>query len=546
MGLERSRSRQQNRKAQQELERVAADLATLNAIGVALSAERDSNALLELILTKSRKITCCDAGSLYLVEQEEGGGRHLVFKVAQNDSLEVPFRRFTLPIDHHSIAGYVAESGQALNLKDAYRTGSLPFQIDRKFDRESGYRTKSMLVVAMKNHKDEVIGVLQLINAKKHRQAKLTSPGAVRREVLPFTPRSQDLAASLASQAAVAVENNLLYRDIQNLFESFVEAAVVGIELRTPMTVGHSKRVAALTLGLAEAVNRAGVGPYKDVHFAPADLQEIRYAAILHDFGKVGVREEVLTKAKKLAPEQLNLIKERFLRVRKTLELKAARRKLEFLQRNGKQNYRPVFARIDEEFRQRFAQLDEFFTVICQANEPMLLPEEKTAEKLREIGNWTSQWPEDILEPLLTPKELELLSIRQGSLDAAERTEIQSHVRKTFDFLKQIRWTKELNNIPRIARAHHERLDGSGYPDGLRSEEIPLQSRMMAIADIFDALTAADRPWKPAVPVELALSIIRQEVNSGLLDPHLFQLFLDAGIYQLIPSAANPNRPAHG
>jgi HD-GYP domain-containing protein (c-di-GMP phosphodiesterase class II) len=150
------------------------------------------------------------------------------------------------------------------------------------------------------------------------------------------------------------------------------------------------------------------------------------------------------------------------------------------------------------------------------------------------------------LEPLLTPKELELLSIQQGSLDATERIEIQSHVRKTFDFLKQIRWTKELNNIPRIARAHHERMDGSGYPDGLRSEEIPLQSRMMAIADIFDALTAADRPWKPAVPVELALSIIRQEVNSGLLDPHLFQLFLDARIYQLIPSAANPNRPAHG
>ena len=343
--FENLRSVEESRQTRQELERVASDLATLNNIGVALSAERDTDALLELILTKSRDITCCDAGSLYLVEEEAVAAAHLVFKLTQNDSHAVPFRQFTLPINRNSIAGYVAESGQVLNLKDAYRTRSLPFHIDRNFDRKSGYRTKSMLVVPMKNHKDEAIGVLQLINAKKHREAKLTSLRAVQREVIPFSKRSQDLAASLASQAGVAVENNLLYRDIQNLFESFVEASVIAIESRDPSTFGHSKRVAKLTVGLAEAVDRTDTGPYKDIHFTPADIQEIRYASILHDFGKVGVREEVLKKAKKLYPRTRNSSRSAFLYIKKALELEGTRKKLDFVLRNGNQNYEQLFSR---------------------------------------------------------------------------------------------------------------------------------------------------------------------------------------------------------
>jgi HD-GYP domain-containing protein (c-di-GMP phosphodiesterase class II) len=276
--FENLHSREESRKTRQELQRVASDLVTLNKIGVALSVERNTDALLELILTKSRDITCCDAGSLYVVEEEAEGSKHLVFKLTQSDSHSVPFCQFTLPIDTHSVAGYAASTGQVLNIKDAYRIRNVHFRPNRDFDRKFGYRTKSMLVVPMKNHQEEVIGVLQLINAKKHRAAKLTSLQVTLQEVIPFSKRSQDLAASLASQAGVALENNLLYRDIQNLFEGFVKASVTAIEWRDPTTLGHSERVAKLTVGLSEMVDRTDTGPYKDIHFTRQDIQELRFS----------------------------------------------------------------------------------------------------------------------------------------------------------------------------------------------------------------------------------------------------------------------------
>ncbi len=371
--FENLRSQEERRKTRQELVRVASDLGTLNKIGVALSSEHDTDALLELILTKSRDITCCDAGSLYVVEEEAEGGKHLVFKLTQSDSHAVPFRQFTLPIDTHSVAGYAAATGEVVNIKDAYRIRSLPFRLNRDFDRKYGYRTKSMLVVPMKNHKDEAIGVLQLINAKKHRDAKLTSLQAVQQEVIPFSKRSQELAASLASQAGVALENNLLYRDIQNLFEGFVKASVTAIELRDPTTLGHSQRVAKLTVGLAEMVDRTDTGPYRDIHFTRQDIQELRYASVLHDFGKVGVREEVLVKARKLYPAQMELIQKRFLYIKKALELEGTRKKLEFVLRNGNQNYAELFSQIEEEYQKEFKNLEEFLQSILQANEPTVL-----------------------------------------------------------------------------------------------------------------------------------------------------------------------------
>src|ERR1019366_3451647 len=315
------RAQEERRHTRRELQRAVSDLETLNNIGVALSTERNTDALLELILSKSREITSADAGSLYLLEEEPDGGKHLVFKLTQSDSHSVPFRQFTLPIDTHSIAGYAATTGQILNIKDAYRIRNLPFRLNRDFDNKFGYRTKSMLVLPMKDQKDEVIGVLQLINSKKHSEAKLSSLAAVAEEVGPFSLRSQDLASSLASQAAVALENNLLYRDIEKLFEGFVRASVTAIESRDPTTFGHSERVAKLTVALAETVDRMESGPYRDVHFTREDIREIRYASILHDFGKVGVREEVLVKAKKLYPPNLETIKKRFQYIRKALEL---------------------------------------------------------------------------------------------------------------------------------------------------------------------------------------------------------------------------------
>jgi HD-GYP domain-containing protein (c-di-GMP phosphodiesterase class II) len=523
---------EERRRTRQQLHEVAGELETLNKIGVALSSERNTDALLELILTKSREITSCDAGSLYVVEEGPGGEKHLVFKLTQSDSHAAPFRQFTLPIDTRSVAGYTAATGKILNLKDAYRIRNLPFRLNREFDEKFGYRTKSMLVVPMKNQKDEVIGVLQLINAKKEPAVKLTSAKVVHREVIPFSERSQELAASLASQAAVALENNLLYRDIQNLFEGFVKASVTAIESRDPTTFGHSERVAKLTVGLAEVVDRCDTGPYREIHFTPQDIREIRYASILHDFGKVGVREEVLVKAKKLYPSQMELVMKRFQYIRKVLELDAYRKKVDHLLAHGNQNYEPFFTEIDAAQRQELQQLDEFLEHVTKANEPTVLPE-KTSEKLVEIAGWTFQDPAGPTEPLVTPEELRFLTIPKGSLDPEERVQIESHVIHSFRFLSQIPWTKELRNIPLIAKAHHEKLDGSGYPYRMKSEDIPFQAKMMTISDIYDALTARDRPYKRAVPVERALDIIGQEVKSQLLDPVLFQLFIEAKIFQI-------------
>jgi HD-GYP domain-containing protein (c-di-GMP phosphodiesterase class II) len=530
--FENLRAQEEHHRTRRELRRAVSDLETLNKIGVALSTERNTDALLELILSKSREITSADAGSLYLVEEEGGGGKHLVFKLTQSDSHSVPFRQFTMPIDTRSIAGYAAATGQILNIKDAYRIRNLSFRLNRDFDQKFGYRTKSMLVLPMKNQKDEVIGVLQLINSKKHPSVKLTTPKIVGEEVGPFSQRSQDLASSLASQAAVSLENNLLYRDIEKLFEGFVRASVTAIESRDPTTFGHSERVAKLTVALAETVDGLDSGPYKDIHFTREDIREIRYASILHDFGKVGVREEVLVKAKKLYPPQFELIKKRFQYIRKALELEAYRKKLDHLLRNGNQGYEECFALIDGDQGRELENLDEFLQHILQANEPTVLPE-KISEKLVQIAGWSFDDPSGPTEPLLAPEELQLLSITKGSLNSDERLQIESHVIHSFRFLSQIPWTKELKRVPEIARAHHEKLDGSGYPYHMKAEDIPFQSKMMTISDIFDALTARDRPYKRAVPIDRALLIIGDEVKSQLLDPVLFNLFIEAKIYQL-------------
>jgi HD-GYP domain-containing protein (c-di-GMP phosphodiesterase class II) len=519
-------------RTRRELQLAVSELRTLNKIGVALSTERHTDSLLELILTKSREITTCDSGSLYIVEEEPEGGKHLVFRLTQCDSLPVSFSQFTLPIDTRSVAGYAAATGEVLNIMDAYRIRERPYRLNRDFDKKFGYRTKSMLVVPMKTQKDEVIGVLQLINAKRHAEAKLTSRKVIREEVIPFSQRSQDLAASLASQAAVALENNLLYQDIERLFEGFVKASVYAIESRDPTTFGHSERVAKLTVGLAEAVDRSDAGAYRDIHFTREDIREIRYASILHDFGKVGVREKVLVKAKKLYPLQLELIKKRFLYIKKTLELEACRKKLGSLLRDRNLKFEELFAQIDAEQMKQCQTLDDFLDLIQCANEPSVLAQQ-TSERLLEIAGWTFEDPTGPNESLLAPDEVHLLSIPKGSLDEEERLQIESHVVHSFRFLSQIPWTKELKNVPEIAKAHHEKLDGSGYPYHIKRDEIPFQSKIMAISDVYDALTACDRPYKRAVSVERALDIIGQEVTSQLLDPALFQLFVEAKIYQL-------------
>jgi response regulator RpfG family c-di-GMP phosphodiesterase len=352
----------------------------------------------------------------------------------------------------------------------------------------------------------------------------------VERHVRPYGERHVRLAGSLASQAAVALANRRLYDNISELFEGFVKASVTAIESRDPTTSGHSFRVADLTVGLAEIVSRAGTGPYRDLRFNADELRELRYAALLHDFGKVGVREHVLVKSKKLYPGDLDRIRGRVELLMRDLELGVTHRKLELALHRGS-GYFEHAARLDAELAAAIAELNEALDVILAMNEPTLHSQDFARQLLRITArSWQDRHGRR--RTLLTPDEASVLAIARGSLTEIERREIQQHVVHTFQFLAQIPWTREFRRIPEIAGSHHEKLDGSGYPFGVSGTSIPVQSRMMTIADIYDALTATDRPYKKAIRVEEALDTLRHEQRTGALDGALLDLFIDARVFE--------------
>jgi HD-GYP domain-containing protein (c-di-GMP phosphodiesterase class II) len=525
----------EHRRVLEEAQRARRELEELNAIGVRLSAERDTDALLGLILTKAREITHSDAGSIYLAEEAEEGPR-LRFKLTQNDFVSVPFTEFTIPISHDSVAGHVALSGEVLHLEDAYEPPpGARFRINRSFDRQVGYRTKSMLVVPMRTPNDETIGVLQLINCKRDPGRRFPSVEAIEQEAVPYPERFISLAASLASQAAVALQNSRLLRSIEALFEGFVRASVTAIEARDPTTSGHSFRVADLTVGLAAAVERADQGPYRDVHFSAEDIKEIRYASLLHDFGKVGVREEVLVKAKKLYPAHLELVKQRAELIRRGIQLRYNRRKLDLLLREGRERFLALAAEEERAQAALLEEIDEALKAVVAANEPTVMADE-SASRIQALAlkAFVDHLEQD--QTLITTEEARVLSIPRGSLTPEEYQQIQSHVVHTYQFLVQIPWTKELRQVPDIARSHHEKLNGQGYPQGLPGAKIPVQSKMMTVSDIFDALTASDRPYKAAVPVERALDILGFERKAGAIDADLLEIFIAARPWERRPA----------
>jgi len=518
------------------------ELEQLNRIGIALSETREVDQLLSLILRKSREITAADAGSLYLVErdasatngQPTGPPVRLRFKLTQNDSVQFPFTEQTLPLTETSMAGYCAMRGEVIELADAYRIPkSWPFQFNASFDEQTGYRTRSLITLPMKNGRGEVLGVLQLINCKKNPQAKLSDAAAVKKYVHPFPERAVRMALSLGSQAAVAFENSKLYRDIENLFDGFVNAAVKAIEQRDPTTSGHSQRVCDMTVSLAEAVDRETKGPYADLRFSRQQMKEIRYAALLHDFGKVGVREEVLVKAKKLYPLQIGRLFDRFDYIRRDAEARVAQQKVEALLNLSKKDAQARMRQLDEEAAKLVAELQRYSDFISKVNEPTILPS-SDFDLLTDIAQKMYRDPHGTERPYLTSEEVRSLSIPRGSLDTDERRQIESHVVHSFNFLTQIPWTSDFRGIPEIARAHHEKLNGTGYPYGLTASEIPVQAKMMTICDIYDALSASDRPYKRAVPTDRALDILKLCVRDHEVDPELFRVFVEAQIYRLI------------
>ena len=541
----------------------------LLAISRALSSERDIHKLLDLILFKSRQITGADAGSVYVVEAAEatangpadasgqgssrvprpreglrrrsaalGGGKSgnasLHFMLSQNDSMAVDFQELRLKVDASSIAGKTVLGGQPINIPDL---GSLaPTDIEglthnRTFDQQTGYEARSMLTVPMTSAIGDVIGVIQLINKKREPGKKLQTPADFAALVVPFDSRAEEMALALAAQAGVSLENALLYDEIRRLFESFVDASVTAIEARDPTTSGHSRRVATLSVALAEKVDAVSAGPLADLHFSRDELRQLEYAGVLHDFGKVGVREHVLVKAKKLYDWQLAGVSMRFRFVRKSMEAESLRHKLALFQ-SGRTAVQEGLDTIDADLASRLATLDECWRLVSAANEPTLMDRPALA-RLVEIAHLTYPDEAGSAQPYLTADELSALQVPRGSLTTDERLQIQSHVDHTIAFLRTIPWGRALHNVPHIAGAHHELLDGSGYPKSLRGE-IPVEARMLTIAYIFDALTASDRPYKAAVPVARALGILEGEVKAGKCDHDLFRLFVEAEVYKRV------------
>ncbi|MDH5234322.1 MAG: GAF domain-containing protein [Gemmatimonadota bacterium] len=522
----------------------AFDLRELSRVGAALSTERDLDTLLEMILSQALRLSTSDAGSLYLMERDAAGNPStLRFKLAQNLTLpDLPFHESTIPIDDASLAGHVALSGQPLVIADVYLLPEhVTYRQNRTFDQKFGYRTKSMLVLPMRTHRDETIGVVQLINRKRDSDARLGTPALVDEQVIPYDQRSADLVAALAAQAAVAIENSRLYEDIERLFEGFVTAAVTAIESRDPTTSGHSFRVATLTTSLAEAVDHAGEGPYQAIKFTREQLRELRYAGLLHDFGKVGVREQVLVKQKKLYGHDLTIVRHRFQLLLQQADLEYERERAEHLLAHGAKAYAETASFLDAIRTERRNELNRWLDMVVRANEPTILPE-GTFDQLEEIHRQTYVDFDGVERPLLSDEELRFLMINKGNLDPRERREIESHVTHTYRFLEQIPWTRELQGIPAIAFGHHEKLNGTGYPRGATDAEIPVQTRMMTIADIFDALTATDRPYKRAVTAERALDILTSEAKGGLIDPHLLTTFVQAEVFTKVSPAEGTRR----
>ncbi|MGH7266674.1 MAG: HD-GYP domain-containing protein, partial [Candidatus Rokuibacteriota bacterium] len=526
-----------------ELVRQVVDFKEFNRVALALSAERDVNRLLELILSKCREVTTADAGSLYLVEEKdpEPGAweakteRILRFVVAQNDSKSLDLKTASLPLNRASIAGYVALERVPVNLDDVYRLPSdVEFSHSPRMDRALGYRTKSMLVIPMVDHTEEIIGVIQVINKKRSPQIRLGTPEAAEAEVQPFGARDQEMVSSLASLAGVALNKALLLTRVERLMEGIVRASVTAIEQRDPATAGHSDRVARLTVGLAKVVDCIASGVYRDVHFTREELKEIEYASILHDIGKVGVREHVLVKAKKLFDPELSVIRARFAFIKRTLQHEYARRIIDVMARLGAGPARAHIKQLEEEVSLRLEDVDRQLALVEQVNEPSVVQSE-VAAGLRLLAEQRYPYFDGTERPYLTEYEIRNLSISRGSLNEEERLEIESHVTHSFRFLMQIPWTKDLRRVPLIAYSHHERLDGTGYPRRVRDAEVPIQARMMAISDIYDALAAADRPYKPAVVPERALDILRGEAGTGRIDPTLLDLFIEAQVYRTSP-----------
>ncbi|MEZ4815021.1 MAG: HD domain-containing phosphohydrolase [Bdellovibrionota bacterium] len=499
-------------------------LQALQDIVVEMMSHKELNETLNFIVSKAVKLLTADAASLYLKSPNE---ETLTFEVAINQSVPVVFEKTSIPISDKGIANYVFKSAEPLNIQDVQKATDNKFIFNDSFDRNFGYTTKSILAYPLVSSKGKVLGVIQVINRKSSLEQPWPLKDKSKVEAMPaFTAEDASLLKSFSGIASAAIENSRLYSEIENLLEGFVKASVHAIESRDPTTSGHSERVAALTVNLAENCTRSQDDGLKELQYNSQQIAEIRYASLLHDFGKIAVKESTLLKQEKLSPHQKSEIMYRFKDFKHSAEKEVLYTYIEKLVKESRSPNDIEWMKVRKEIEDFGLKMHEAWLLVEELNRPTVLNDDQSA-RLKEISHMHCKNCEGHTVPLLKEDEISRLNIIRGSLTADERKEIESHVSHTVQFLKRIPWTQKFSNLVEIAGAHHEKLNGKGYPNALSFDGIPDQAKMMTICDIFDALVANDRPYKKALPLEKALDILEMHVKANEIDRRFYKVFIE-------------------
>jgi len=517
---------------QGQVDRLTEHLHHLTDIGLALSGEQNRDRLLEMIVSLARSITNADAGTLYIVDDS---GTKLEFVVLQNDTMNVRLggtsgNPVTLPPvslynetgeeNHANVSSHVALAREVVNIEDVYCAEGFDFTGTRRYDAATGYRSQSMLVIPMENHEHEIIGVLQLLNAKDKKTGAVAA----------FSPVGLAAVQSLASQDAVALTNTQLINGLKALLYSFMQSIAAAIDAKSPYTRGHIDRVVDLTMRIAEKINAQGDGPFKDVHFDENELEELKLAAWMHDVGKITTPVHVVDKATKLEAivDRIEMVRTRFKLIGKALQAELLEKLLEMA---GSGATRTEMFTVTEEMERRRQELEDDLQFVMSCNKPGEFMSDERIERVKAIA---ARSFDDAGEqkPWLTEDEVKNLCIRKGTLTDAERKIIEDHTVVTIDMLSRLPFPKRLSRVPEFAGAHHEKLDGTGYPNHISGEALSLQARILAVADVFEALTAKDRPYKEPMKLSQAMKIMGFMVKDKHVDPEVFDLFTSAGVYK--------------
>lgn len=512
------------------VDRLIRQLEDLNAIGIALSAERDHQRLLEMIVISAKQLTNADAGTLYIVTPDNT----LQFEIMRTSSLgiamggttgkPIPFPPLPLYLEdgqpnHHMVAAYAVLNDCTVNIEDAYKAEGFDFSGTSQFDTFTGYHSCSFLTVPMKNHEGDIIGVLQLINAKDVATGQITS----------FSKYSQHLVESLASQAAIALTNHQLIEGLKDLFEAFIRLIAGAIDAKSPYTGDHCRRVPELAMMLADAVNRTESGPLKDFSMDEEELDELRIAAWIHDCGKVAIPDSLMDKPTKLSSlfDRIALLEQRFALLKKQMECRLLRQQLQAARR-GKAQEEALLVKEHADWVRRLDEDLDFLRQVNIGSESMSVEDQ---ERVRTIAQYRLEDAQGKEIDFLSDEEVYNLTIKSGTLTPEERQMVNHHIVVTIDMLESLPYPPGLRRIPEYAGGHHERMDGRGYPRGLRREQLSIPARMMGIVDIFEALTSADRPYKKAKTLSETLQILGNMKLSQHIDPDLFDVFIREKVY---------------